>query len=327
MLRSMYSGISGLRNFQTKLDVIGNNIANVNTHGFKKGRVIFKDLMSQTQAGASGPSMGAGGVNAKQIGLGSTLATIDTIHGTGSRQNTGRVLDVAMEGEGFFVVGKLAGDDVDETLIEGFTGTAYTRAGNFYMDREGFLVNSNGDYVIGWMQEDGDLPDGITDGMVNPDGAIITHSPLQGDDAVEISELKWAEDALQREDVAGGRILIPTDAQEISIGEDGTVTYVSADGILTFAGQIMVAKFPNAEGLTKMGNNYFQVSANSGETQFGAGSSFGIGKTVSGGLEMSNVDLSEEFTEMIVAQRGFQANTRIITTSDEILQELVNLKR
>ncbi|WP_042471928.1 flagellar hook-basal body complex protein [Bacillus ndiopicus] len=328
MLRSMYSGISGLKNFQTKLDVIGNNIANVNTHGFKKGRVIFKDLMSQTQAGASGPTMGAGGINAKQVGLGSTLATIDTIHGTGSRQTTNRVLDIAMEGEGFFVVGKLAGDDVDEALVDGFTETAYTRAGNFYMDREGFLVNSNGDYLIGWRQ-DGDVDlDQYTENITSPDGAIIGHSRLQGDDAVDdISELKWNEEALQTEDIEGGRILIPTDAQEISIGADGTVTYVSSEGLLTFAGQIMMAKFPNAEGLTKVGNNYFQVSANSGETQFGAGSSFGIGKTVSGALEMSNVDLSEEFTEMIVAQRGFQANTRIITTSDEILQELVNLKR
>ncbi|MEC1179348.1 flagellar hook-basal body complex protein [Metasolibacillus meyeri] len=329
MLRSMYSGISGLKNFQTKLDVIGNNIANVNTHGFKKGRVIFKDLMSQTQAGASGPSLGAGGINAKQVGLGATIAAIDTIHGTGSRQFTGRVLDIAIQGEGFFVVGKLAGDDVDETLVDGFTGTAYTRAGNFYRDREGFIVNSNGDYVIGWMPEiDGELPDGATDGMVNPDGPIIGHSPLQGDDPEEIGELIWNNDeGLQTEDVEGGRIYIPADAQEMSIGEDGVVTYVSAEGILTFAGQIMMATFPNAEGLTKVGNNYFQVSANSGPTMFGAGSSFGIGQTVSSALEMSNVDLSEEFTEMIVAQRGFQANTRIITTSDEILQELVNLKR
>ncbi|WP_107837875.1 flagellar hook-basal body complex protein [Metasolibacillus meyeri] len=324
MLRSMYSGISGLKNFQTKLDVIGNNIANVNTHGFKKGRVIFKDLMSQTQAGASGPSLGAGGVNAKQVGLGATIAAIDTIHGTGSRQFTGRVLDIAIQGEGFFVVGKLAGDDVDETLVDGFTGTAYTRAGNFYRDREGFIVNSNGDYVIGWMQ-DGELPD--TDGMVNEE-SIIGHSPLQGDDAVAIGDLVWNNaDGLQTEDVEGGRIYIPADAQEMSIEEDGKVTYVSAEGILTFAGQIMMATFPNAEGLTKVGNNYFQVSANSGPTMFGAGSSFGIGQTVSSALEMSNVDLSEEFTEMIVAQRGFQANTRIITTSDEILQELVNLKR
>lgn len=329
MLRSMYSGISGLKNFQTKLDVIGNNISNVNTHGFKKGRVVFKDLVSQTQAGASGPTLGGGGVNAKQVGLGSQLATIDTIHGTGAMQNTGRTLDIAMQGEGFFVVGKLVGEADDEPLIGGFTGASYTRAGNFYMDQEGFLVNSNGDYVIGWEAGAGDAPE-LPDDIVSPDGAVVNHAPLQGDDAVELTELKWsAEDTggLQTEDMTGGRIWIPADAQSMTIAEDGTVTYVSAEGVLNFAGQLMVAKFPNAEGLTKQGSNYYQVSANSGDAQFGTGSSFGIGKTVAGFLEMSNVDLSEEFTEMIVAQRGFQATSRIITTSDEILQELVNLKR
>ena len=327
MLRSMYSGISGLKNFQTKLDVIGNNISNVNTYGFKKGRVVFKDLVSQTQAGASGPSLGAGGVNAKQVGLGSQLAAIDTIHGTGALQSTGRTLDMAMEGEGFFVVGKLPVEgEEDAGLVEGFSGISYTRAGNFYMDSEGFLVNSNGDYVVGWMTEDaGDV--GLPEGIVSPDGAVVGHAPLQGDGAAALTDIKWNEEELQTADMAGGRIWIPTDAQSMSIGEDGTVTYVDADGVLNFAGQLMVAKFPNAEGLTKQGGNYFQVSANSGAAQFGAGNSFGVGKTVSGALEMSNVDLSEEFTEMIVAQRGFQATSRIITTSDEILQELVNLKR
>lgn len=330
MLRSMYSGISGLKNHQTKLDVIGNNISNVNTHGFKKGRVVFKDLISQTQSGASGPSLGAGGINAKQVGLGSQLATIDTIHGTGALQTTGRTLDIAMEGEGFFVVGKLPSEnEEDEPLITGFTEPAYTRAGNFYMDQEGFLVNSNGDYVIGWATDGGEVPE-LPENVVSDDDAV-GHAPLQGDDAVEIDTLIWNGDdsqtTLQTEGMTGGRIWIPTDAQSMSIGADGTVTYVSANGVLNFAGQLMIAKFPNAEGLTKDGGNYYQVSANSGDPQFGTGTSFGIGKTVSGALEMSNVDLSEEFTEMIVAQRGFQANSRIITTSDEILQELVNLKR
>lgn len=321
----MYSGISGLKNFQTKLDVIGNNISNVNTHGFKKGRVVFKDLVSQTQSGASGPTLGGGGVNAKQVGLGSQLATIDTIHGTGAMQNTGRTLDIAMQGEGFFVVGKLVGDADVEPLIEGFTGTSYTRAGNFYMDKEGFLVNSNGDYAIGWEAGAGDAPE-LPDNLVSQE-SVVNHAALQGDDATPLTDLKWSEEELQTEGMVGGRIWIPADAQSMTIAEDGTVTYVSAEGVLNFAGQLMVAKFPNAEGLTKQGSNYYQVSANSGDAQFGTGSSFGIGKTMSGFLEMSNVDLSEEFTEMIVAQRGFQATSRIITTSDEILQELVNLKR
>lgn len=328
----MYSGVSGLRNFQTKLDVIGNNISNVNTHGFKKGRVVFKDLISQTTAGASGPSIGAGGVNAKQVGLGSQLAAIDTIHGTGSLQTTGRILDVAMEGEGFFVVGKLPSEDAGDevALIENITEPGYTRAGNFYMDQEGFLVNSSGDYLVGWVSEGADgLPEDAPEG-IEEDGVVIGHAALQGEDAALLDELVWGggdDGGLQTEGMQGGRIWIPTDAQSMNIATDGTVTYVSAEGILHFAGQLMVAKFPNAEGLVKDGGNYYQVSANSGSPQFGTGSAFGIGKTVSGTLEMSNVDLSEEFTEMIIAQRGFQANSRIITTSDEILQELVNLKR
>ncbi|MER1998997.1 MAG: flagellar hook-basal body complex protein [Lysinibacillus sp.] len=333
MLRSMYSGVAGLRNFQTKLDVIGNNISNVNTHGFKKGRVVFKDLISQTTSGASGPSIGAGGVNAKQVGLGSQLAAIDTIHGSGSLQTTGRTLDVAMEGEGFFVVGKLpTGDDGDAQLITNFTEPAYTRAGNFYMDQQGFLVNSNGDYLVGWVSEGAEgLPENAPEG-IEESGVVVGHAPLQGEDAAVLDELVWGGadgdvEGLQTEGMEGGRIWIPTDAQSMNISTDGTVTYVSAQGVLHFAGQLMVAKFPNAEGLVKDGGNYYQVSANSGNPQFGTGTAFGIGKTVSGALEMSNVDLSEEFTEMIIAQRGFQANSRIITTSDEILQELVNLKR
>lgn len=268
MLRSMYSGISGLRNFQTKLDVIGNNIANVNTFGFKKGRVVFQDIMSQTVAGTSAPGENRGGTNAKQIGLGSTLAAIDTIHEGGSAQSTGRGLDLSIDGDGYFIVNDGAQD-------------LYTRAGNFYLDRDGNLVNSNGLFVVG-----------------------------EGD----------------------AKITIPPEAKSFSIGQDGAVTYVPSDSETPeTAGIIQLAKFPNTGGLMKVGNNLFTTSSNSNEGDVLKGNpgaaETGTGRIIAGRLEMSNVDLSEEFTEMIVAQRGFQANTRIITTSDEILQELVNLKR
>lgn len=264
MLRSMYSGVSGLKNFQTKLDVIGNNIANVNTYGFKKGRVIFKDLISQTVAGASAPTENLGGTNAKQIGLGSSLAAIDTIHDAGSSQTTNRTLDVAINGDGY-----LSFTDGQNTL--------YTRAGNLYLDSEGTLVSSDGKKL------------------------------LQSDDSTFPA--------------------IPSTATQLTIGQDGTVTYVQ-DGTITVAGQIAVTRFANPAGLTKVGANYFQVSNNSGPaSDTKVAGSDGNGTIESGFVEMSNVDLSEEFTEMIIAQRGFQANSRIITTSDEILQELVNLKR
>jgi flagellar hook protein FlgE len=264
MLRSMYSGVSGLRNFQTKLDVIGNNISNVNTYGFKKGRVTFKDLISQTTAGAGAATDTMGGTNPRQIGLGSAVASIDTIADQSSLQTTNRVLDVAIQGDGYFKVTKN-----DQTL--------YTRAGNFYLDAAGNLVTSDGAYVQ------------------TADSANIT---------------------------------IPPEATEVSIAQDGTVNYVAEDNTLTALGQIGVFRFANPGGLTKNGANYYTPSANSGAaSDEGVAGQNGNGTIQSNFLEMSNVDLSEEFTEMIIAQRAFQSNSRIITTSDEILQELVNLKR
>ncbi|HZG61087.1 MAG TPA: flagellar basal body rod protein FlgG [Anoxybacillus sp.] len=267
MLRSMYSGIGGMKNFQVKLDVIGNNIANVNTYGFKKGRTIFKDLVSQQIAGASAPTANRGGVNPKQVGLGTQLAAIDTVHTQGSLQTTGRTLDLAISGDGFFVLGDATGNN-----------RLYTRAGNFYLDSQGYIVNADGRYLLG---------------------------------------------------SGNNRIQIPTTAKSFSIGSDGTVNYVDAAGTLQTAtnSPIQLAKFANNEGLEKAGENLFRLTANSGAEALYAPGTNGTGTIVAGTLEMSNVDLSEEFTEMIVAQRGFQANTRIITTSDQILEELVNLKR
>ncbi|MBM7701871.1 flagellar basal body rod protein FlgG [Metabacillus iocasae] len=285
MLRSMYSGISGMKNFQTKLDVIGNNISNVNTYGFKKGRTIFKDLVSQQIAGASAPGANIGGTNPKQIGLGSQLAAVDTIHTTGSLQTTARPLDLAISGDGLFVVGTGTGTPA---TVEG-----YTRAGNFYLDQQGYMVNADGYYVLG------------ATGTGTPSGTIT--------------------DTANSTNVS--RIQIPTNAKSFSIGADGKVTFINNTGTLQTAGTIAIAKFANNDGLSKSGNNLFKNTTNSGNPVMNAPSTGGTGTIVAGTLEMSNVDLSEEFTEMIVAQRGFQANTRIITTSDEILQELVNLKR
>ncbi|MBO1003801.1 flagellar basal body rod protein FlgG [Pseudogracilibacillus auburnensis] len=265
MLRSMYSGISGMRGFQTKLDVIGNNIANVNTLGFKKGRVTFQDMMSQTTRGAQAAVPGArGGINPIQVGLGSKVGSIDNIHTDGFVQNSGHGLDLAIEGNGMFAV-------TDGTI------TYYTRAGNFYFDDDGNIVNPDGYYLV---DVDGNIP-----------------------------------------------INIPEDAQSFSITENGTVNYVDANGDPQVAGNIGLANFSNPGGLEKVGSNLFLNSPNAGYTGLAAPDANGMGKIISNAIEMSNVDLAEEFTEMIVSQRGFQANTRIITTSDEILQELVNLKR
>jgi flagellar hook protein FlgE len=332
MLRSMYSGISGLKGFQTKLDVIGNNIANVNTYGFKKDRTVFKDLISQTQTGASSPTATRGGVNSLQVGLGSQISTIDTIHNGGTLQSTGRTLDLALSGDGFFMVADSASEELLPTedmasqtenalLGVGFRNTTYTRAGNFYMDRNGFLVNSDGKYLVGVPNQTlyGEFDEAA---VSNADQDKQTAADLIGTENLYDAE---AGEILIADDVAA--IKIPTNAQSMSVSQDGSVYYVDVNGKLQFAGQLIVSKFANPSGLDKSGSNYFIETANSGSPLMQVGTQAGIGSIQSGFLEMSNVDLSEEFTEMIVAQRGFQANSRIITTSDEILQELVNLKR
>ncbi|SFP07658.1 flagellar basal body rod protein FlgG [Salibacterium halotolerans] len=265
MLASMYSSISGMKNHQQMLDVTSNNIANVNTYGYKKGRATFKDMISQQIQGATAPGDDMGGSNPMQVGLGTQMGSIDTVHTQGSLQNTGRSLDLGISGDGFFRVGDGTND-------------FYTRAGNFYLDQDGNMVNSDGYYVL----DDSDN---------------------------------------------GAQINIPVDAQSFSIGSDGTVSYTDVDGDTQEAGTIGLTNFANPGGLEKNGSNLYTESVNSGDAQFGGAGENGTGEIVPGTLEMSNVDLSEEFTAMIKAQRGFQANTRGITTADEVLQELMNLKR
>lgn len=270
MLRSMYSGVSGMRGFQTKLDVIGNNIANVNTIGFKAGRVMFQDILSQTVSGVTAPEEGErGGVNAKQIGLGVTISSIDTVHTAGSAMTTNQATDLRIDGDGFFVVS--AGPDSEQLL---------TRAGNFILDANRQLVTSDGLFVL---SQDGEP------------------------------------------------IVLDEEITAITIGQDGTILGVTADGQVEVA-QLGIAKVVNPGGLEKLGGNLYRMTVNANpdgefELLLANDPETGTGAIVSGQLEMSNVDLTAEFTEMIVAQRGFQANSRIITTSDEILQEVVNLKR
>ncbi|MFD2638279.1 flagellar basal body rod protein FlgG [Piscibacillus salipiscarius] len=298
MLRSMYTGISGMKSFQTKLDVVSNNIANVNTFGFKKGRLTFSDLMSQTMQGATAPVNAdggpvRGGQNPMQVGLGSSTGTIDNIHTQGNRQMTNRPLDLSIEGDGMFVVAeKLANGDADTIQLDQ-DNISFTRAGNFYLDNDGYIVNASGQYLVG----------------------------STGDAGNEVAS----------------RIQIPETAQSFSIGGNGNVDFIDENGNRVTAGEIRLAKFSNPEGLQKAGGNLYKLTGNAGVVTDGADfndvadlytpQTNGVGGIFAGSLEMSNVDLSEEFTEMITAQRGFQANTRVITTSDEILQELVNLKR
>jgi flagellar hook protein FlgE len=428
----MYSGVSGLRIHQTKMDVIGNNIANVNTVGFKSSRVTFSEVFSQTIQGASGASENSGGTNPMQIGLGAGISSIDVDMTEGAAQRTDNPLDLKIEGDGFFVV-----SDV--------TGNKFSRAGAFRVDEAGNLVNPDGLNVMGWtpdatsglisktkvvplqilnadnMYVEPSLTTSVTlSGNINKNdpqvapgigspfsfkvydslgytytaqfeitqpnaatpnvyqfdlpansitdvkGNAITNTAAVGTVTFDTTTGKVASvvpapftipsittpfstfqvpmniDASALTMFAGNTTVTGTsgDANGLGagnaagtisgfeVGSDGKILGRYSNGETKLLGQVIIAKFQNPAGLQKIGANLFETTSNSGDFD-------GIGEDVksSGGsfnagvLEMSNVDLSREFTEMITTQRGFQANSRIITSSDEMLQELVNLKR
>lgn len=276
MMRSMFAAISGLKSHQTMLDVTANNIANVNTVGYKASRATFKDSLSQMQIGAAAPGGGQGGRNAAQVGLGVQIGSIDNLMGTGTLQSTGNVTDLAIQGPGMFIIGSGAPPALPTTF-------EYTRAGNLTFNPEGFLTTQDGDYVLGRAAA----------------GAGAPNSYIQ----------------------------VPAGATDIAIGQDGAVSFVPpGGGPRETAGYLSIATFTNEAGLVRTSGNRWIESAASGVPNNGTpGGEFGL--TISGTLEMSNVDLATEFTDMISAQRGFQANSRVISTADEMLQDLVNLKR
>jgi flagellar hook protein FlgE len=408
MLRSMFSAISGLRAHQVMMDVIGNNIANVNTVGFKSGRVNFQDILSQTFRGASAPNGGLGSVNPAQVGLGVTVAGIDVLHTQGNLQSTGRLTDMAIQGDGMFV------------LSDG-SRQFYTRDGSFDISLDGTLVNpALGMKVQGWVANAAGVVDTTTatTNVSIPLGqrttALATStSALRGNldagsvvgatasttinvfdtlgvrHSVKVTFTKtaanswdWAA-ATDPTDVgtsttstgtatftSGGLfsastgtvdlaltngattpVSIPLDVSQMTqfsgasavtgvtngftsgtlvtftIGAGGDITGVYTNGQTQLLGQIAMAAFVNPGGLLRQGENLFAESSASGGASIGQPGAGGRGSVSTGALEMSNVDLATQFTGMITAERGFQANGRVITTSDEMLQELVNLKR
>lgn len=305
MMRSLYAAVSGLQNHQTKMDVIGNNIANVNTIGFKRSRVTFQDVLSQLIRGASSSTAARGGTNPQQIGLGVRLGSTDNIFTQGNNQTTNKSTDLMVQGDGMFIVG--------ESPAPGVWNKYYTRAGSFEIDQNGYLINaSNGMKVLGWQQDTLLVgpPDINTNGTL-PDVADRTEANL--------THLVIKKGAPKSDGNAA--------LQSFSIDSNGVITGVFDDGTSVQMGQIALANFDNPPGLVKMGESLYLASNNSGTPVVGEPSTKGLGAIIPGSLEMSNVDLSTEFTEMIITQRGFQANSRVITCSDEMLQELVNLKR
>jgi flagellar hook protein FlgE len=452
-----------MQNHQTRLDVIGNNVANVNTTGFKRGRVNFQDMISQQMSGAASPTTEVGGVNPKEVGLGVTVAAIDTVFTQGNLQTTGVSTDVAIQGNGFFIM---------KNGEESF----YTRAGAFSLDSEGTLVNpANGLRVQGWMAEEinGQMvlqTAGSTEDLIIPVGSkdpakatenvnfacnLNKNTPeiLEGASPEDIAKGTWSTEQkiydsfgnehmlnvsftrvvgnpnqwqatvtvdpdmadesqtrvglgttdgqgntflvnfdnngslLSVTDSAGnltnpeGQIVLQTSFNVIGANPDeagnptrqtlninlgtigsqkntitqsasssstkayyqdgytmgyldnfkidssGIITGVYSNGTNRTIGQIALATFANQGGLEKAGDNTYVESNNSGMANIGTSGIAGKGSMLAGALEMSNVDLTEQFTDMIVTQRGFQASSKTITTADTLLETVMNLKR
>jgi flagellar hook protein FlgE len=433
MLRSLYSGISGLHAHQQMMDVTGNNIANVNTVGYKASVVQFQDTLSQMLGAAGAPQNGQGGTNPAQVGLGVRNAGILSNWSQGSQETTGRAGDMMIQGDGFFVA-RSGNEDL------------YTRAGSFSFDANGKLVTATGDSVQGWTATNGivnaagkpgdiqmplgatispkptlnmtlkgnlssdDVPDPLNPtnsgpSATNPGNYVTTipikvydpqgatHSVLAtftrtaNDNVADTST--WTVDFTKDDpanpgtpitigsttmnfeggkstDGAGTAVtklpaigtapdgpytvdvtditsyaglsdarVFDTDGQtagaltslSYTVSDTGQIIGVYSNGLKQVLGQIAMATFKNVNGLEKTGDSMYRSTVNSGYAQIGQPGSAGMGQVISGALEMSNVDLAQEFTNLVIAQRGFQANSRIITTSDEILQELVSMKR
>ncbi len=425
VLRSMFSGVSGLRAHQTMMDVVSNNIANVNPAGFKASRVTFQEAISQVLRGSSGGSdVVRAGINPVQLGLGVNVAAIDGVFSQGATQLTGRTTDMAIQGEGYFVM-DVRGEQM------------YTRAGAFNLDQGGRLVGSGGSVVQGWLADEngvvdvnrsiedivlpagqtidpittteleigGNLPvadvtgESVTTSItvfdslgepqrmsvsftntgtntwdvqasyVDASGTVVNspaapvevtfdvNGQLATVGGTTVDAANPAEIALTGIDFGNGSDLqdvtvkldgdVPAvqfggpstieareqDGQPIghlrgfTFGNDGVITGQFSNGEAKTLGFLALATFNNPGGMRREGDSFFSGTGNSGVPLLGPPGDNASGLITAGALEMSNVDLAQEFTNLIIAQRGFQANSRAITTSDEVLSELVNLKR
>lgn len=403
MLRSLSTAVSGLRGHQIKLDVIGNNIANVNTVAFKKSQARFEDLLSQTMQGATAPAA-RGGVNPSQVGMGMRVSSILGNNYQGPIQNTDRETDLAIEGAGYFIV-----SDGRQNY--------YTRDGSFSRDASGHLVNVNGLRLMGWAGTAGSAVAELTPLHIPLGEQAVARATSQIDFAGNLDLQTGAGDSYRREQyvydslgrchyiefvftrnadedevnlwgyeasidgrsIGSGELLFTGDGKmsrvdveepavyepagadvmeielnfqdvtqlagssnllvrgqdgfaagelvSFEIGRNGAVIGAYSNGTVENIGQIALAYFVNPEGLAREGGNLHQVTANSGAARAGLPGTEGRGVIRSSSLEMSNADVAIEFTELITTSRAFQANTRVITTSDEILMEVINMKR
>jgi flagellar hook protein FlgE len=328
MMPAMYSAISGLEAHQTMLNVTANNLANVDTIGFKAQRTTFESELSQLLTGGSGQTAANGGTNPEQVGLGVQVGSIDQIMSAGSFQSTGNTLDVALQGDGFLVVGSSSSTNpvtaagyvptavqsppVAPTVINSSFAAAdslptsyqYTRAGNLTTDSAGFLTTASGQYVMGY-------------------------TTAQAGTATTPSQDQAANGAAG----TATYLYIPPGSTNVSIGQDGSLTYTDNNPADTtyqqtcIAGYLALGSFPNEGGLTRDAGTDWTSSPNSGAPTFGTADNgaFGSTQVISGELEQSNVDMATEFTNMIEAERGYQANSSVISTADQMMQTLIQM--
>ncbi len=304
MMRSLFSAVSGLKNHQTAMDVIGNNVANVNTTAYKSSRLMFTDMYSQLMNAATAPSATSGGSNAKQVGLGVTISSIGMNMTEGSTQTTSNTLDLAIAGEGFFVVS------------DGSGGYEYTRNGAFLLDSQGYLITNQGNYVMGIMEDHGSATESrIDDGDIIVSGGtpLFGKMKLSGSETIGTTTYEYSNYAIDSNGVITATVTATT-----SGGPSTSVQTI---------GRLVLATFNNTAGLEKAGYSNYRESLNSGAAEYDFVNDGAAGSVKTGALEMSNVDLANELTSMIIVQRGYQANSRVITTSDTMLEELINLKR
>lgn len=303
MVKSMYAAISGLRSHQSKMDVISNNIANVNTWGYKTRTANFQDAMYQNLVNGAGGNMnagGMGGVNSSQLGYGVNMGSISTNFATGGWGYTGDPLNCMIDGTGFFIVGGMT-----PTMVDGRPGVPadqvtdnnmqLSRVGIFAVDNNGYLVDSGGNYVYGFEQR--------ADGTWDTD----TLRPIQ----IPIDPA-----TTERFDVS-----------TIKIGADGAITGVTTDSQTISIGQIAVASVENVNGLEQTAGYLYNIGNNAGLVRAIQTVGGSTGNIMSNYLEMSNVDLATDMANMITTQRGYQANTKMMTVTDEMLEQLVNMKR
>lgn len=431
MVRSMVAAVAGLKTHQSKMDVIGNNIANVNTWGFKSYSFNFQDSMYANSINGSGGSVlagAAGGRNASQVGYGSTLSSITNEFGTGAPSPSSNPLDCMIDGTGFFLVGNMVNGTFTNVAD---SGLYLSRVGIFRVDNNGYLVDDQRSYVYGYAVQEGTgipetaaakstyLMEGATfkfqtgangQNQITLGGITVTttktfNTNSRETDYVDVFE-EWQKQAANNaalqnynfsfdsvntnmdangnatvnikieaktvgdnnsaiEGLGGtfgttittdnqlvkgtvwvpgvaakysdelSAIRIPNDPdtnrqyeiQSYKINEDGTIIGVDKQNRTIAIGQLALVTVENPNGLEKTNGYYYTPGANAGDVDAMKPNGGPAGKIMGGYLEMANVDLANEFSNLITTQRGFQANSKIITVTDEMLSELVNMKR